>query len=134
MNFCSSIDCRDVEKAKSANSKDVQQKETQLRQELNVLLKQSLKFDSRFVVSRSYPLLFGDPDQLASQRSKTCQKKTLIDRWPDFHSFRTRHERHRRIETSIIICQFCVIVLFLDEEEENANEWPRSKKNVTHFR
>jgi len=42
----------------------------ELRNELDLLLKQSLKYTSALNVSRSYPLLFGDPDQLASRRSK----------------------------------------------------------------
>ncbi len=42
----------------------------QLRNELDLLLKQPLKYTSALDISRSYPLLFGDPDQLASRRSK----------------------------------------------------------------
>ena len=42
----------------------------QLRNELDSLLKQPLNYTSALNVSRSYPLLFGDPDQLASRRSK----------------------------------------------------------------
>jgi hypothetical protein len=41
----------------------------QLRNELDALLKQPLKYTSSLDISRSYPLLFGDPDQLASRRS-----------------------------------------------------------------
>ncbi|CAF5204709.1 unnamed protein product [Rotaria magnacalcarata] len=58
----------DIEKARSANTKEVQKKEMQLRNELDLLLKQPLKYTSSLNVSRSYPLLFGDPDQLASRR------------------------------------------------------------------
>lgn len=42
----------------------------ELRDELDSLLRQPLKYTSAMDVSRSYPLLFGDPDQLASRRSK----------------------------------------------------------------
>ena len=42
----------------------------QLRDELDQLLRQPLKYNSTFIVSQSYPLLFGDPDQLTSRRSK----------------------------------------------------------------
>ncbi|CAF3496637.1 unnamed protein product [Rotaria sp. Silwood1] len=59
---------RDIEKAKTANTKDIQKKEIQLRNELDLLLKQPLKYSSSLNISRSYPLLFGDPDQLASRR------------------------------------------------------------------
>jgi len=59
---------RDIEKAKAANNKDIQKKEMQLRTELDQLLRQPLKAHSNFIVSQSYPLLFGDPDQLASRR------------------------------------------------------------------
>ncbi|CAF0845072.1 unnamed protein product [Adineta steineri] len=59
---------RDVEKARTANSKDIQKKEMELRNELDSLLRQSLKFTSTFNIGGSYPLLFGDPDQLASKR------------------------------------------------------------------
>ncbi len=52
----------------------------QLRNELDLLLKQSLKYTSSLDVSRSYPLLFGDPDQLASRRSKR-EKYYVIDRF-----------------------------------------------------
>lgn len=52
----------------------------QLRNELDLLLKQPLKYTSVMDISRSYPLLFGDPDQLASRRSKRERKKfDLID-------------------------------------------------------
>lgn len=60
----------DVEQAKTANSKNIQKKEMELRNELDQLLRQPLKAHSSFIVSQSYPLLFGDPDQLASRRSK----------------------------------------------------------------
>ncbi|CAF0864816.1 unnamed protein product [Rotaria sordida] len=59
---------RDVEKARTANTKDTQKKEIQLRNELDLLLKHPLKYSSSLNISRSYPLLFGDPDQLASRR------------------------------------------------------------------
>jgi ATP-dependent RNA helicase DDX24/MAK5 len=59
---------RDIEQARSANTKDIQKKEVQLRNELDLLLKQPLKYTSALDISRSYPLLFGDPDQLASRR------------------------------------------------------------------
>lgn len=64
----------DIETAKSANTEKVQNKEMQLRYELDSLLKQPLKYSSSLDVSRSYPLLFGDPDQLASRRSKWKKK------------------------------------------------------------
>lgn len=73
-----SIHFSDIEHAKSANTKEIQKKETQLRHELDVLLKQPLKYSSALDVSRSYPLLFGDPDQLASRRSE-IERKRLID-------------------------------------------------------
>lgn len=59
----------EVEKAKTAGSKEIQNKENQLRSELNILLKQPLKYSSTVILSHSYPLFFGDPDQLASKRS-----------------------------------------------------------------
>jgi len=49
----------------------------QLRNELDLLLKQPLKYTSALDVSRSYPLLFGDPDQLASRRSKRERKREI---------------------------------------------------------
>ncbi len=51
----------------------------QLRNELDLLLKQPLKYTSALDISGSYPLLFGDPDQLASRRSKRERKNYLID-------------------------------------------------------
>ncbi|UJR37507.1 hypothetical protein I4U23_030209 [Adineta vaga] len=59
---------QDIEKARRTSTKDTQTKEMQLRHELDTLLKQSFKFTSALSVSHSYPLLFGDPDQLASRR------------------------------------------------------------------
>jgi len=60
----------------------------ELRNELDLLLKQSIKYTSALNVSRSYPLLFGDPDQLASRRSERNREKKfhLIDSF--FFSFR----------------------------------------------
>ncbi len=66
---------RDIEKAQEANTKDIKKKEIELRNELDLLLRQPLKYTSALDVSRSYPLLFGDPDQLASRRSKKERKK-----------------------------------------------------------
>lgn len=68
----------DIETAKSANTKEIQKKEVELRHELDVLLKQPLKYSTALDVSRSYPLLFGDPDQLASRRSEN-KRKRLFD-------------------------------------------------------
>jgi len=62
---------RDIELAKTKNTKGFQKKEIQLRNELEILLKQPLKYSSTINMSRSYPLLFGDPDQLASTRKTT---------------------------------------------------------------
>ena len=62
--------CSDIEEARAANTKGVRVKEDELRQELDVLLRQPLKYTSDWNESRSYPLLFGDPDQLASKRRK----------------------------------------------------------------
>jgi hypothetical protein len=64
-----------------------QKKEMELRDELDVLLRQPVKYTSILDTSRSYPLLFGDPDQLASRRSKRERKPFhLIDRF--YFSFR----------------------------------------------
>jgi hypothetical protein len=57
-----------------------QKKEMELRDELEILLRQPVKYTSILDTSRSYPLLFGDPDQLASRRSKR-ESFHLIDRF-----------------------------------------------------
>jgi hypothetical protein len=59
----------DIEIAKREGTKGMQNKEVELRDELDSLLKQSVSFSDK---SHSYPLLFGDPDQLASRRSTNC--------------------------------------------------------------
>lgn len=79
LHFHIRVICRDIEKAKQANTKEVQNKEMQLRHELDLLLKQPLKYTSALDVSRSYPLLFGDPDQLASRRSRRKRERGKKD-------------------------------------------------------
>lgn len=65
----------------------------ELRNELDLLLKQPLKYTSALSISRSYPLLFGDPDQLASRRSKRKRDMFyLIDRFILFASLFFRLE------------------------------------------
>jgi hypothetical protein len=51
----------------------------QLRDELDLLLKQPIKYSSALNASRLYPLLFGDPDQLASRRSKREREAISFD-------------------------------------------------------
>ncbi|CAF0976960.1 unnamed protein product [Didymodactylos carnosus] len=74
-------DIRDNELAKSAGTSDSKIKEQQLRNELNILLKQKIKSSDK-IYSNSYPLLFGDPEKLLTKKVNLTAIDELKQRKP----------------------------------------------------